>query len=62
MKNSEIAQIIDEYVHNEKHRQMLKRRWIDGITFEELAYEFEFSVTQVKRIIHKYDKLLDKMV
>lgn len=37
MKNSEIQHIIDEYIHNEKHREILHDRWIDGLTFEKLA-------------------------
>lgn len=51
--NSEIAVLIDEYIHNEIHRALLKRRLIDGVTFEGLSQEFYTSVSQVKRIIYK---------
>ena len=50
---SEILMAIDEHVHNEKHRHLLKRRLIDGITFENLAEEFDLSVRQVKRIVYR---------
>lgn len=56
--NSEISLLIDEIIHNERDRKVLKRRYIDGICFEPLAEEFELSVTQVKRIVYKADKLL----
>lgn len=60
-KNSDISDLIDEYIHNERDRAILKRRLIDGICFEPLAEEFDLSVRQVKRIIYKYDKSIIKM-
>ena len=51
--NSRIRELIAEHIHNERDRQLLSRRLIDGITFEKLAEEFEISVSQVKRIIWK---------
>lgn len=56
--NSQISALIDEYVHNERNRAILKRRLIDGICFEPLAEEFDISVRQCKTIIYKeQDKL-----
>lgn len=52
--NSEIEKLIDEYIHNERNRRILKRRFIDGICFEPLAEEFDMSVKQVKRIVYRY--------
>ena len=51
--NSQIREIIGEFVHSERDREILCRRLIDGVTFERLAEEFEMSVSQVKRIIRK---------
>lgn len=50
---SEVEHLIDEWVFSERDRAILKRRLIDGITFEKLANEFELSVVQVKRIVKK---------
>lgn len=50
---SELIWVINEYVHNERNREILKRRLIDGIIFERLAEEFDLSVRQVKRIVYK---------
>lgn len=50
--NSEVAQMIDEYIHSERDRAILKRRLIDGICFEPLADEFQMSVRQVKNIVY----------
>lgn len=57
-KNSEIAALIDEHVHSQRDRAILKRRWIDGICFEPLSEEFGLSVRQTKNIIYKYEKIL----
>lgn len=57
-KNSDIAKIIDEYVHNERHRAILKRRYMDGICYEPLSEEFGLSVRQTKNIIYKYENII----
>jgi DNA-binding CsgD family transcriptional regulator len=56
--NSQISELIDEWIHSERDRAIMKRRLIDGITQERLAEEFDMSVRQIKRIIYKnMDKL-----
>lgn len=52
--NSELSAIIDDYVHSERDRKILKRRFCDGICFEPLAEEFDMSVRQVQNIVYKY--------
>jgi len=51
--NSEIAFLIDEHIHNERDRRILKRRLIDGCCYEPLAEEFDMSDRQIRRIIYK---------
>ncbi len=51
--NTDIAKIIDEYIHSERDRAILKRRFCDGVCYEPLAEEFDMSVAQVKRIVYK---------
>ena len=58
--NSRMREVIGEYIHVEKHRNLLLRRYIDGITYEKLAEEFELSVAQVKRIIYKHENVIFK--
>lgn len=56
--NSQICALIDEHVHSERDRRILKRRLCDGIVYETLAEEFDMSDSQIKRIIYKLqDKL-----
>lgn len=51
--NSLIREAIDEYIHSERDRAILKRRLVDGICFEPLADEFQMSVRQVKNIVYR---------
>lgn len=50
---SAICRAIDEWIHNDRNRKILKRRYIDGVTYEKIAEEFELSVRQVKNIVYK---------
>ena len=50
--NSAICHVIDEYIHSERDRAILKRRLVDGVCFEPLADEFQMSVRQVKNIVY----------
>ena len=56
--NSQISHAIDEYIHSERDRAILKRRLIDGICYEPLAEEFGLSVRQVKTIVYKAQEKL----
>ena len=56
--NSRIREIIDDFLHDEKHRKLMARRLIDNITIERLAEEFDLSVSQVKRIIWKDSEII----
>lgn len=49
--NSEIIELINEYIHSERDRELMKRRLVDGIHLEPLSEEFELSTVQTKRIV-----------
>ena len=60
--NSQIRELIAEYIHSERDRGILARRLIDGITFERLAEEFEMSPKQVRVIVHRQEQVLFKHI
>ena len=49
----EIESIIDAWILNERNRRILFRRFIDGVTLERLAEEFELSTRQINTIVKK---------
>lgn len=56
--NSEMDKAIDEYIHYDRDRQILKDRFIHGMTFSELSVKYNLSERQIKRISKKADKIL----
>ena len=58
--NSQITGLIDEHIHSERDRAILKRRLVDGICFEKLAEEFDRTPRQMQRIVDKLEKQLFK--
>lgn len=60
LSRSEISNLIDEWILNERDRNILKRRYLDSVCFEPLAEEFNLSVRQVKNIVYKSENTLLK--
>ena len=59
MGRTEIESIIDEWVigrNAERNRAILKRRLIDGITYERLAEEFDLSTRYTKEIVYRCER------
>ena len=50
---SEWERLIDEWIFNERDRAILKRRLLDGKTFEQLAEEFDLTTQNIQRIVYK---------
>lgn len=60
--NSQISHLIDEHIHSERDRAILKRRLIDGVLYEPLAEEFGLSVVQTKNIVYKLQNKIFKFL
>lgn len=52
--NYRLREIVEEYIHSERDRAVLIRKYCDKRTIEQLAEEFDLSVSQIKRIILKH--------
>ena len=52
--NSRLREIVADYVHDERARRIMLRKYEDNATIERIAEEEELSVSQVKRIIKKH--------
>jgi len=56
LSRSDWSVLIDEWIigrNAERDRRILKRRLLDGLTYERLAEEFDMSVRQIKNIVYK---------
>ena len=52
LSRQQVLELIDSYILHERNRQMLRRRLLDGVGYEELADEFCLSVNQVKTVCY----------
>jgi DNA-directed RNA polymerase specialized sigma subunit len=55
---SEWSALIDEWIFNKQHREMLKCNLLDGNTYEQIAEMFDMSTRQIARLIPKLQKQL----
>lgn len=62
LSRAEIEYLIDEWIHNERDRAILKRRLLDGIIYEKLAEEFDLSVQRIKSIVYRSQEQLFKRI
>ena len=53
LSRTQIVYIVDEWVLSARDREIVKRKLIDGVTFEELAEEQNLSVQTIKRVVYK---------
>lgn len=60
--HSEWVSLINEWVHNEKDRMILKRYLLDGVSIELIAEEFDYSVSQIQRRINSSKTQLFKHI
>ena len=53
LSKQQVLDLIDAYIFNERNRQIVTRRLIDGVLYEDLADEYGLSVNQVKTVCYK---------
>ena len=57
-RNSDMKSAIDEYIHNSNYREMLRLRYCEGMTYEQIAEAVDYSTQHIKAICKKYKDLL----
>ena len=53
-RNSDFRALVDEYVHDHRHRKVLIDRFCERYTFEQIAERNDYSTRQVKNIVYRY--------
>lgn len=54
----EWEELIDLWIFNAEHREMLKAHLLDGVGFEALAERYNYSTTWVKKKIYEAESRL----
>ena len=58
--NNEIEPIIDAYIHKKVVRDMLKDRLIDGLTYNQIANKYGYTLRHTQRLIYRYSEVVFK--
>lgn len=53
LSKQQVLDLIESYIFNARNRQIVRRRLIDGVHYEDLAEEYCLSVNQVKTVCYK---------
>ena len=57
-KNSDMCRAIDEYVRNPRYRNVLRYRFCESMTYEQIAEKVNYSTQHVKYICKTYKEML----
>jgi len=57
-RNSDIKDIIAEYIHNGRDREILCLRFVDGKTYERIAEDVDMSPRQIQNIVKRHEKTI----
>ena len=58
--HSEMRNLIDEHIHSERDRNILKLCYIDGYTYESIAEKVELSPRRISTIISNGTVIIEK--
>ncbi len=53
LSRSELNNLIEEWILDERNKQIIKRRLLDNKTFSELESEFNLCERHIKTIVYK---------
>jgi len=56
--NTQIRELIAEYIHNQIDRKMVFERLVNGMTFEKISEIYQLDVKTVRKRIHKCEDII----
>ena len=60
--NKQMSDYIDQYIHSERDRKVLKLRLLDNVKFDSIAEQMNYSPRHIKRIYYKAVHELFRMI
>lgn len=58
LTNSEIDERISENIHSQRDRDIMRLRFIDGLTYEKIAETVELSPRYIRTLVRKLNNIL----
>lgn len=62
LSNDERNSLINNWIHSERDRNILRSRFIDGIKIETIAEDFDLSVRQINNILYDGKKTIEDKI
>ena len=60
--NTQIRNLIMEYIHNSVDRKLVYERLVNGLTFEKISEMAELDVKTVRKRIHRCEEIIFKHI
>lgn len=57
---SDIDAVLDERIHNETYRQIIRCRMVDHMTYEQIAEIFNYSCETVKNVLYDNEEVIER--
>lgn len=61
LSTDRIMYLIEQYIHNSKHRAIVSDRLLDGVSYQELQDKYGYCDTQIKTILRRSEEILIRM-
>lgn len=53
LSTSQIEMLIKEWIHSRRDREIMRLKFLDKLSYEEVAYQVGLSTTQTKTVAYK---------
>lgn len=57
--NHRVSEVIDEYIHSARDRNILRAKLVDGITYDALAGQYDLTYERVRDIVRKGKRTIE---
>jgi len=57
--NHRVVEVIDEYIHNARDRDILREKLVDGVTYDALAGKYDLTYERVRDIVRQGKKTIE---
>lgn len=57
---SDIDAVLNEWIHNETYRQIIRCRMVDHMTYEQIGEVFNYSCETVKNVLYDNEEVIEK--
>lgn len=58
--NQRVCEVIDDYIHNARDREIILANLVDGVSYDELAGQYSLAYESIKDIMRKGRAALDR--